>query len=203
MAVRVDSGRRPASGLQRAASIAIVALLGTGCIGYSTRHPIQWDSSTQISASESSQVAVRSVQSRVYDTSDETQVLRAVLAALQDLGFQIELLDETLGVVSAKQYLPAVVSQSRRRQDYLRYDEESLVVFQRAWRSWGPFWKRSDLVRLTVTVRPRNESQLIVRASAQHFVRPIEEAEPYQSFYRVLDKALFISRLESETDESG
>jgi len=129
------------------------------------------------------------VQSRVYDTSDKIQVLRAVLAALQDLGFQIELLDETLGVVSAKQYLPAVVSQSRRRHDYLRYDEESLVVFQRAWRSWGPFWKRSDLVRLTVTVRPRNESQLIVRA--------------YQSFYRVLDKALFIARLESETDESG
>jgi hypothetical protein len=41
-----------------------------------------------------------------------------------------------------------------------------------------------------------------VRASAQHFVRPIEDPEPYQSFFRVLDKALFISRLESEGGES-
>jgi hypothetical protein len=169
---------------------------------YQWRHPIQWDSSAQISASESSQVAVRSVQSRVYDTNDKQNLLRGVLASLQDLGFQVELLDETLGVVSAKQYPPTVAAGSRRRPDYVWYSEESLVVFQRSWRSWGPFWKRSDLVRLTVTIRPRSETQMIVRASAQHFVRPIEDPEPYQSFFRVLDKALFISRLESEGGES-
>jgi len=182
--------------------VCIVAFFGSGCVAYEWRHALTWDSSTHISSSDSSQVAVRSVQSRVYDTNDKNNVLRAVLASLQDLGFQVDLIDETLGVVSAKQYPPTVIKGNRRRYDYLQYDEESLVVFQKSFRSWGPFWKRSDLVRLTVTVRPRNESQLIVRTSAQHFVRPIEEPEPYQSFYRVLDKALFISRLEAEGGES-
>ena len=46
--------------------------------------------------------------------------------------------------------------------------------------SWGAIWRRSDLVRLSVTVRARNESQLIVRAAAQFHPRPVEEPQAYQ-----------------------
>jgi len=123
---------------------------------------------------------------------------------MQDLDFQIGVLDQTLGVVAGRKYLSRERPSGWGLPSYLLYDEQGLVALGRSvYRTWGPFQARADLVRLTVTVRDRNESQLIVRASAQHFVRPIEEAEPYQSFYRVLDKALFIARLESETDESG
>ena len=45
---------------------------------------------------------------------------------------------------------------------------------------WGPFYHRSDLVRLTVTMRPRGETQLVVRASAQYYLKAIEDPEPYQ-----------------------
>ena len=76
----------------------------------------------------------------------------------------------------------------------LLYDDESLVVFTKTYRSWGPFWHRSDLVRLTVTVRERNETQLIVRASAQFYLRPIENPEPYQKFFRTLEQTLFLER---------
>ena len=31
---------------------------------------------------------------------------------------------------------------------YVLYDAESLVVFSRTYRSWGPFWHRSDLMPL-------------------------------------------------------
>jgi hypothetical protein len=47
---------------------------------------------------------------------------------------------------------------------YYLYDEEALVAFTRSYRRWGPFWHRADLVRLTVTVRARNEKELLVRA---------------------------------------
>ena len=78
---------------------------------------------------------------------------------------------------------------------YLLYDEESLVVFNRSYRTWGPFQRRSDLVRLTVTVRSRNAEQLIVRASAQYYLRPVEDAESYQRFYAALEQALFTERM--------
>jgi len=74
------------------------------------------------------------------------------------------------------------------------YDEESLVVFSKTYQTWGPFWRRSDLVRLTVTVRARNEMQLIVRAAAQFHLRPIEDPQTYQQFFRALEQALFTER---------
>ena len=166
------------------------ALLATGC-SYQLAHEIQWSSESQIWQAEASQVKVRSAQSRVLDTSDRTRVLEATVATFQDLGFQITVLDEELGIVSGKKYVLAMNHFSSVDTSYLLYDPESLIVFNENWRNWGPFWNRSDLVRLTVTVRRRNAEQLIVRASVQFFLRPIEDPEPYQHFFATLDKALF------------
>jgi len=47
-------------------------------------------------------------------------------------------------------------------------------------------------VRMTVSVRPRNQSQLIVRANATYNDEPILEPKPYQDFYNALSKALFL-----------
>ena len=180
-----------------AAATALLAL--SACAGEGPRYGIQWDATDQIWLSEESQVKVRAAQSRVFDGSDRESMLEAVIVTLQDAGFQIEVLDETLGIVSGKKYLP----DDRLGNDptYYLYDEESLVVFTRAYRSWGPFYHRSDLVRLTVTVRPRNESQLIVRASAQLRISPVEEPLAYQRFFRALEQALFSQR--QLADQSG
>lgn len=173
-----------------------LALL-TGCASYGLRHEIQRDSRDQILLSERSQVKVRNAQSRFYDTTDRRQMLRALIATFQDLGFRIEVLDETLGIISGKKFLDAERPGTAGLPTYLLYDEESLVVFNRSYRTWGPFQRRSDLVRLTVTVRNRNEKQLIVRASAQYYLRPVENAEAYQKFYAALAKALFAERFAS------
>lgn len=174
---------------------ALGALLMAGCVGYPARHEIQGDSREQIWLSEASQVKVRNAQSRVFDTADKRQMLEAVIAAIQDLGFQIEVLDETLGIVSGKKFLDAERPGSAELQTYLLYDEESLVVLNRSYRTWGPFFRRSDLVRLTVTIRSRNAEQIIVRASAQYYLRPVENADAYQKFYAALEQALFTERL--------
>jgi hypothetical protein len=167
----------------------LAASFSLGCAGQDLQ--IGWDSSSQIWSAEASQVKVRTAQSRFFDTTDKIAMLEAIVATLQDLGFQIEVLDATLGLVSAKQYLPLAGSAEDRDASYMLYDEEGLVVFQSTQRSWGPFDRRVDLVRLTVTVRRRNAEQLIVRASAQHHLRPVENPEPYQRFYVALEQALF------------
>jgi hypothetical protein len=178
---------------ERRAALA-AGLVLAGCTPYTARHAIQWDSRTQIWQAEASQVKVRAAQSRVLDTNDRRRVLEALVATFQDLGFQVEVLDEELGIVSGKKFVGREQPTLGFDSSYYLYDEGNLVVFTRADRSWGPFWHRSDLVRLTVTVRERSPTQLIVRASAQFQLCPVEGPEPYQGFFQALEQAVFAER---------
>lgn len=52
-------------------------------------------------ASDESQVKLRSIQTRAFDTTDRERLLRSVMATLQDLGFVLDNADDVLGIVSA------------------------------------------------------------------------------------------------------
>ena len=106
--------------------------------------------------SDSSQVALRSIQTRVFDTADTERMVRTVMATLQDLGFVIDDANAFLGSVSAT-----------------KLDKYAL--------------------RITVTVRRRGETQLLVRANAQYELEPVEDPEPYQQFFTALGKAMFLT----------
>ncbi|MBF0247416.1 MAG: hypothetical protein HQL36_05020 [Alphaproteobacteria bacterium] len=61
----------------------------------------QADSRQQILHMDKSQVALRSAQSRAFDTADTELTVRTIIATLQDLGFTVDKVDQTLGLVSA------------------------------------------------------------------------------------------------------
>jgi hypothetical protein len=103
---------------------------------------------------DTSQVQLRSIQTRAFDTTDKEKTMRAVIATLQDLDFIIDRADLTLGVLSAT--------------------------------------KASSMLRVTVTVRPRGETQLMVRINAQHGLNPVTEPKPYQNFFAALERAMFL-----------
>jgi len=170
-----------------------VGLLNVGCVALEALHEVRANNWSQVLLSEKSQVRVRNAQSRVFDTTDKRMMLEALVQTYQDLGFQIEVLDEVVGIISGKKYLNSQRPSSAGLPTYLLYDEESLVVFNRNYRTWGPFRARSDLVRLTSTIRQRNTQQLIVRTSAQFFLRPVENPDAYQKFYAALEKTLFLT----------
>lgn len=177
----------------------VLWLMLTGCpTPYELRHEGQWDSRDQVWLSEQSQVKLRAAQSRVFETIDRRRTIEAVIDTMQDLGFMVEVLDENIGIVSGKRFEPLERSSYFNDPFYHLYSDESLVVFTRAYRSWGPFWHRSDLVRLTVTVRKRNEAQLVVRASAQYYLKAVEDPLPYQRFFRTLEQALFLQGMAAE-----
>jgi len=48
-------------------------------------------------------------------------------------------------------------------------------------------------LRMTVTVRPRNETQMLVRANAQYMDKAVEEPKPYQDFFVALEKSMFLT----------
>ena len=124
---------------------AFALILTCGC----TASPAVLDAKT-------SQVNLRSFQSRAFDTTDKDKILRTVIATLQDLGFVVEAADEVLGSVTGT-----------------KLDKYAL--------------------RMTVTVRPRGETQMVVRANAQFNDEAVEEPKLYQDFYVALEKALFLT----------
>lgn len=113
------------------------------------------DHSAVLESSESA-VALRSFQSRAFDTTDKERTLRTIIATLQDLSFVVDKADATLGSVSATK----------------------LSGYE---------------LRMTVTVRPRGETQLIVRANAQYKDMAVEEPKPYQDFFTALEKSMFLA----------
>jgi len=74
--------------------IVVLLALTLMLVGCATTHDRLFDVDT-------SQVQLRTVQSRAFDTTDKEKTLRAVVATLQDLGFIIDKADATLGLVSA------------------------------------------------------------------------------------------------------
>ena len=126
--------------------LVLALVLGAGCASTQSR----------LLDSDESQLKLRSIQSRAFDTTDKAETLRTVIATLQDLGFIIDQADLTLGTVTGTK----------------------LAGYQ---------------VRITVSVRPRGETQLLVRANAQYNLEPVTDPVPYQTFFAALGKAMVLT----------
>jgi hypothetical protein len=113
------------------------------------------NSMDEVLATDATQVQLRAVQSRAFDTTDRTLTTRNVISTLQDLGFIVDKVDDTLGTISGT-----------KLQTYM--------------------------MRMTITVRPRGTTQMLVRASAQFDLNAVSEAQPYQQFFAALEKAMFL-----------
>lgn len=73
-------------------------LLGACCVaGCATTTPVD------ISGS-GSQLEMRQIQTRQYDTLNKALTMRSVVATLQDLGFTIDQADAELGTITATRY---------------------------------------------------------------------------------------------------
>lgn len=127
--------------------LVLSALLSAGCQS-PDRHILGDD--------EQSQLQVRSIQTRSFETADKNMVVRNVVASLQDLNFVIDKADADLGTVTATK----------------------LSGYQ---------------IRMTVTVRPKGDSQMVVRANGQYNNRVILDPVMYQDFFTVLQKSLFLT----------
>lgn len=50
----------------------------------------------------------------------------------------------------------------------------------------------------SVTVRPRGDSQVLVRASAQYNLTQVDDPQPYQQFFAPLGKDMFLEAQQVE-----
>jgi hypothetical protein len=171
--------------------VLLVCLVFQGC-AMQWGAEIQGNSRDQIVMSEDSQVKLRSIQSRVFDTTDRIKILRVAVATMQDLFFDIDVLDEELGIVSGKKWF-SHESPWADHPTYYLYETDALLLFNFNFRTWGPFNYRNDLTRMTVTVRPKEKTRSLVRASVQYNIRAVEDPEMYQKFFKTLSQAMFLA----------
>ena len=114
-------------------------------------------SQQQLLATDESQVQLRSIQTRAFDTADKETTMRTIISTMQDLDFVIEKADFMLGAISGSKSFA------------------------------------NQMLKMTVTVRARGETQLLVRANAQYGIRAVETPEQYQDFFVALEKAMFLT----------
>ena len=105
---------------------------------------------------DSSQVKLRSIQTRAFDINDKNMMLRTIITTLQDFDYVLDKADATLGVVSAT-----------------KLDKYSY--------------------RISVTVRPRGETQLLVRANIVFKQKAVKDPAIYQDFFTSLAKSMFLT----------
>ncbi len=133
----------------------IAPLLLVGCSTSSSAR-------TQAPAAEPTQVQLRSIQTRAFDTTDREVTLRTVIATLHDLGYLIDKADPVLGAVNGT-----------------RFDGYRL--------------------HMTVSVRRRGRTQLVVRASAHHELGVLEDPLLYQQFFTALAQSMFLTAHEIDS----
>jgi len=114
-------------------------------------------SKQQLLATNESQVKLRSIQTRAFETTDKQKMLRTIISTLQDLDFVIDRADLLVGSVT------------------------------------GSKFTANTLLKISVTVRPKEKTQLLVRANAQYGLKSVEDPEPYQDFFNALEKAIFLT----------
>ncbi len=128
------------------ASIATAMLFGlSGCA----------TPNRQLMTMDTSQVRLRNIQTRAFDSTDKIKVLRSVISTLQDFDFMVGDANKALGMVSAARV--------------------------------------SDGLQVSVTVRRRNETQLLVRANMEYNTKGVENPSVYQKFFTVLEKSMFLT----------
>lgn len=115
------------------------------------------------------------MQERVLDTSDKSQ--------LQKRSYQTRVFDTNdkekvmRGVISTLQDLSFVVE---------RADVMLGTVS-------GTKFDRQLAIRMTVSVRAKGATQMVVRANGQLNIQPIEDPKAYQDFFASLEKSLFLT----------
>ena len=53
--------------------------------------------------------------------------------------------------------------------------------------------RRTDWAQITVTVRPRGDTQVLVRANIEYNRKGVEDPTAYQKFFSYLEKSMFLT----------
>lgn len=163
---------------------ALLALSVTGCVDRVPKNALQLSPEN---------LQRRQMQSRVFDTRDEANILSASAAVLQDLGFNLDESETDLGVIVA----------SKRRDAREAGQIASALIQALILRDVNT--EEEQKIRASLVTRPSGErrDRITVRITFQRTVwyedgtvsrnEIINDPEIYQEFFSRLSKSVFLA----------
>ena len=175
--------------------LAIIGLLAlSGCM-QSQIEPVQFRLTPE-------SLAKRQLQTRIFDTDDESEVLAAGTATLQDIGFLIDDSEVQLGLIVASKERSAIQPAEVTAQIMITI----LAAF--AGQTYDPVWDETQIMRISLVVTPAKTrlAGTAVRITFQRIVytnkggvsksEALDTPGIYREFFDKLSKALFLEAQE-------
>jgi len=133
----------------------------------------------------------RQLQTRVFETGDETMLLAACASLLQDLGYQLDESETDLGLIVAS-----------RERDVVDIGEVFAAAILAGLSGTRIPVSRNQKVLASVVTKPIDARRTAVRVTFQHMVwntdnqivknEQIKDSEIYEEFFSKLSKSVFL-----------
>lgn len=151
-------------------------------------------------------MAVRSIQTRQYESVSDAEILSASTAVLQDMGYAIDEIEEPLGVLSASKRADA--SSTLEFFGAVIVDGVKCVftlTLGCKGKNYGEIGDVQD-IRMTLVSRPtlENENDVIVRVTIQRVIwdkkgrishqQSVTDSDVYASLFEKMSKAVFLEQ---------
>lgn len=141
---------------------------------------------------------LRSLQSRRFDTRDESALLQSVAGVFQDLGFQIDESRPQVGLIAGSKERSAVEAGQVAAQILLA------LLAGAAGAQYRGVMDRDQRIRIAVVVRPvPSQPSLVARVTMQRIVtntdnqlsrvETLSEPRLYQEFFNMLSQSVFLT----------
>lgn len=156
------------------AAIVAAALSLAGCVSMAP-------------GTQQSQLQVREYQTRTFDTSDQKKVMKALLGALQDDGFNVSQANTDLGLLSAQKEVNvrdegAAVLATLLAGNNATYQNNAIMEATANVSAFG----QQTRVRLNVVQKVMDNKGGVMD------VEPVTDPKFYQDFFETVSKSLFI-----------
>ncbi|HOE65298.1 MAG TPA: hypothetical protein PLO62_02130 [Candidatus Hydrogenedentes bacterium] len=134
-----------------------------------------------------SQLDIRGIQSREYDTHDVALVMKAVLNVLQDMGYIVSTADEKLGLLTASKWTDIEHSKQTIKEAKKQMTPLSKSLVMECTANISALGKQCR-VRVNFQQRTLDATGATLSAS------PIVDARFYQTFFSQVDKGIYLQR---------
>lgn len=179
------------SALKHLASLCILGLAIIGC-----QPGPSLDKQTKALSLTKTSLSLRQLQTRRFDTDDETMILSASAGVLQDLGFTIEESAANTGLLVASKDRDAVEADQVAGQVMLVLMAAAFGVQVEA------VWDHNQKIRISIVTQKADAKTVIVRTTFQRIVwnskdqitkaETIDEPKIYQEFFNKLSQSVFL-----------
>ena len=134
-----------------------------------------------------SQVELRALQTRTFETTDTRLILKAMINALQDMGYIIKTADADLGVLTGEMWTN--IPHTKKEVKKARKKEQSLPS-NIAYESTANVTQQGNQCRVRVIFQRKvlGDSGRVMEAGV------IQDAASYQAFFARVDKSVFLQK---------